>query len=422
MKSLVDKLVSRIDSIEQNGVGSSSIDESKVQELIDSTLSQKTIEEINDTNSNSNMLVTAKAVKEYVESNIDNNTGNGQQISLDNLIQKDDVANEYTQETSDTAVKSLKATKQLIQNTDISAENIDGIDELMKDYVEKTEFDGHNHDGTYAPISHTHQISEIENLQNTLNQKASSNHNHDGTYLKQEDLNNYATTSHNHDTIYVKQADKTTSIQESNTNSASLPTEGAVIQYVQSKTLSSGGGISEEQVQSIIANTNPKSHTHEISEIENLQTQLDTYTLKTDFDAHNHDTTYVKQTDLQNTLNTYTLKTDFDTHNHDETYAPISHTHQDLYADINHNHDETYVKQDTFNTHTHEISEITNLQTQLDTKANTQDIPKTISTPNITGSSDNTDILIFSDNLLSFIPFQSITLTNVTTKINSETV
>ena len=76
MKSLVDKLVSRIDSIEQNGVGSSSIDESKVQELIESTLSQKTIEEINDTNSNSNMLVTAKAVKEYVESNIDINTGN----------------------------------------------------------------------------------------------------------------------------------------------------------------------------------------------------------------------------------------------------------------------------------------------------------------------------------------------------------
>ena len=212
MKSLVDKLVSRIDYIEQNGVGSSSIDESKVQELIDSTLSQKTIEEINDTNSNSNMLVTAKAVKEYVEKNIDINTGNGQQISLDNLIQKDDVANEYTQETSDTAVMSLKATKQLIQNTDISAENIDGIDELMKDYVEKTEFDGHNHDGTYL---------KQEDLNNYVTETEL------GTTLT-----NYATTSHNHDTIYVKQADKTTSIQESNTNSASLPTEGAVIQYL----------------------------------------------------------------------------------------------------------------------------------------------------------------------------------------------
>lgn len=40
---------------------------------------------------------------------------------------------------------------------------------------------GHNHNGTYAPVSHSHAISDVTNLQTTLNGKASSTHTHDVT-------------------------------------------------------------------------------------------------------------------------------------------------------------------------------------------------------------------------------------------------
>ena len=39
----------------------------------------------------------------------------------------------------------------------------------------------HNHTGTYAPVSHTHAITDVTNLQTTLNDKASSTHTHDVT-------------------------------------------------------------------------------------------------------------------------------------------------------------------------------------------------------------------------------------------------
>ena len=72
MQSIVAKLSNRVDYIEKNssssGTGSSSgtsnIDESKVQSIVDKTLNSKITDEIND----SNMLVTSKAVKEYCSS------------------------------------------------------------------------------------------------------------------------------------------------------------------------------------------------------------------------------------------------------------------------------------------------------------------------------------------------------------------
>ena len=106
----------------------------------------------------------------------------------------------------------------------------------------------------------------------------------------------------------------------------------------------SGGntsGLSEEKVKQLIQNTDPKTHTHKLEEITDLQTTLDTYTLKTDFDTHTHPISDI--TDLQTTL--------------------------DGKASSDHTHDSTYVKQDTFNTHTHPISDITDLQTTLDGKA-----------------------------------------------------
>ena len=62
----------------------------------------------------------------------------------------------------------------------------------------------------------------------------------------------------------------------------------------------SGGSMSEEKVKQLIQNTDPKTHTHKLEEITDLQTTLDTYTLKTDFDTHTHPISDI--TDLQTTL------------------------------------------------------------------------------------------------------------------------
>ena len=63
----------------------------------------------------------------------------------------------------------------------------------------------HNHDTEYAAISHTHSISNITNLQTTLDGKASTSHNHDSSYAAINHNHNslYSSINHNHDTDYA---------------------------------------------------------------------------------------------------------------------------------------------------------------------------------------------------------------------------
>lgn len=56
----------------------------------------------------------------------------------------------------------------------------------------------HNHDTAYAPKSHNHSISEVINLQGTLDGKAAAGHNHDTAY---------AAKIHNHDDRYYTEAE-----------------------------------------------------------------------------------------------------------------------------------------------------------------------------------------------------------------------
>jgi hypothetical protein len=63
----------------------------------------------------------------------------------------------------------------------------------------------HNHDANYAALSHAHAISDVTNLQTTLNGKASTSHSHaisDTTGL-QTALDGKSATSHNHDGVYA---------------------------------------------------------------------------------------------------------------------------------------------------------------------------------------------------------------------------
>lgn len=63
----------------------------------------------------------------------------------------------------------------------------------------------HNHDDTYAPISHSHEIGDVSGLQGELDSKADLNHNHDDTY---------APISHAHATEVTQIADPATATTE----------------------------------------------------------------------------------------------------------------------------------------------------------------------------------------------------------------
>lgn len=164
---------------------------------------------------------------------------------------------------------------------------------------------------TKANNAHSHSISDISGLQNSLSGKANSSHGHsisDITNL-QNTLDGKASTGHTH----------------------------------------SGYSAS--------------GHGHSISDITNLQNTLDgkasTNHSHTEYAAssHNHDSSYAAKS---HTHSGYAASG----HNHDSSYAAKSHTHSN-YAASGHNHDSSYAAK----SHGHSISDVTNLQTTLNNKA-----------------------------------------------------
>ena len=174
--------------------------------------------------------------------------------------------------------------------------------------------------GTKANESHGHSISDITNLQNSLNGKANNSHGHsisDITNL-QSTLDGKASTGHTH----------------------------------------SGYSAS--------------GHGHSISDITNLQNTLDGKASA----SHTHSGyaasvhTHSGYATSDHTHSGYAAKSHSHTeyasssHNHDSSYAAKSHGHTE-YASRSHNHDSSYAAK----SHGHSISDVTNLQTTLNNKA-----------------------------------------------------
>lgn len=190
---------------------------------------------------------------------------------------------------------------------------------------------GHNHDAAYAPISHTHAISEVTNLQNELDGKAAASHTHAISEVTdlQNQLDGKASTSHNHTVA---------SLSDVNLNSIS---EGELLGWDATNSEWVNRTLSEAGVAPASHNHDgtyaPVSHSHAISDVTNLQNELDGKAAAT--------------------------------HNHDADYAPISHTHA--------------------------ISDVTNLQNTLDGKAaashnhdwtEIQNVPQVTAMPGVTVS------------------------------------
>lgn len=69
----------------------------------------------------------------------------------------------------------------------------------------------HNHDGTYAKIVHSHDISAVQQLQESLDGKSNTGHTHlvSGVIGLQAELDAKSDTDHNHDGTYIKTSGET---------------------------------------------------------------------------------------------------------------------------------------------------------------------------------------------------------------------
>jgi len=205
----------------------------------------------------------------------------------------------------------------------------------------------HDHDGVYQPAgsyaasSHGHAISEITNLQTTLDGKAASNHNHDAAYsaINHNHDADYSDINHNHNSDYLD-IDATTSDIEEGTNQyfTQARARGAI-----SLTTTGSGAATYNSTTGVLNIPIAGSGGSESTAWGNIPGTLS------------------DQTDLQTALDG---KSDVG-HDHDADYAAIDHNHDAAYSAIGHNHNGVYATV----SHSHAISDVTNLQTTLDGKA-----------------------------------------------------
>ena len=181
-----------------------------------------------------------------------------------------DVFIDYTTE----AGNKFAAKEHKHKTNEIYKLNDNEEEETLDDLLDGKADINHNHDLTYAALSHTHAINDISNLQTTLDGKASSTHNHDSSYAALNhnhsinDINNLQTTldgkassSHNHNTTYapIVHTHLTTDISQ---------------QYEEEETIEENG----ETVINTITKFKP----------------LDTILSSKSDTTHNHDTIYTK--------------------------------------------------------------------------------------------------------------------------------
>lgn len=119
----------------------------------------------------------------------------------------------------------------------------------------------HNHNGTYAPVSHSHAISDVTNLQTSLDGKASSAHTHDVTDVTgwgnvNGAANGYVLGWNGSSIVWVAQSGGGTGDRYLTTSTTSLTLENATI------TLTVGTSLSYTPTQSVTIAYDASNHMH----------------------------------------------------------------------------------------------------------------------------------------------------------------
>ena len=221
------------------------------------------------------------------------------------------------------------------------------VNELNNALADKSDKE-HKHDNDYASKTHNHEEFALEN--HVHDEYALDNHNHDGVYAPEE---------HTHD-LQIEDIEGLQEILNNKLNKDELPETPDNPDTPEVP----------DNIVELLDNKADINHTHEISEIENLQEELNNII---DVDS------IINSPQLQNKLDE---KADSD-HNHIGIYSPEGHNHDNNYASKTHNHDEKY----SLNTHNHDgmysldghthelnIHSVQGLQTELNNKANSNDV------------------------------------------------
>ncbi len=235
-------------------------------------------------------------------------------VSALNYLTKTDAASQYAPIAhSNNSTIHITAAERTTWNAKANASHTHAISEVtsLQTALDGKAASGHNHDSTYAPISHsnngdlhvtaaqktawtgkaeashTHTIANITSLQSSLDAKAASSHTHTIANITslQSTLDAKAVSGHNHDTAYAPIA---------HSNNGDLHVTAA------QKTAWTGKA--------------EASHTHTIANITSLQSSLDGKA------ASSHTHTIANITSLQTTLDGKAASS----HNHDSDYAPKS--------------------------------------------------------------------------------------------------
>lgn len=170
-----------------------------------------------------------------------------------------------------------------------------------------------------ADSSHTHAISDVTNLQTSLDAKQDDVTAGDGLSFTGSTLN-----------AEVTQAELDGKAASSHTHTLSDITDSgtaAPLNVAASGDAASGEVVKGDDSRLTDART-PSSHTHAISEVTNLQTSLDGKASST----HNHDSSYAASSHTHAISEVTNLQSSLDgkassTHNHDSSYAAANHTH-----------------------------------------------------------------------------------------------
>ena len=202
---------------------------------------------------------------------------------------------------------------------------------------------GHNHDEKYSALEHAHVANEITDLYNNiynkseidiaLQGKAEANHGHDISEIKElqgtiDSINTEINKKANADNVYTK-SEIDTALQEK----------------------AEAGHNHDDEYSKL-------EHTHVANEVTDLYNDI------------------YKKTEIDTALNS---KSDAE-HTHDEIYSKLEHTHvaneiTDLYDNIYNKSEMDFALQGKAElNHGHDISEITDLQNTLDTKANKAEV------------------------------------------------
>lgn len=308
------------------------------------------------------------------------------------LINKPDIVEEIR--------KSLTELK--IETSETVDQKLDSLQDSIEESIQQTA-------AGKSDLGHGHDILEIKDLQSILNSKAEFLHNHDEAYptfeflqeklkeleviagvdlsnyitkdLLQEALNNKANKAHIHSMNDISDLNDTLSLKAD----VDQVYDKWTIDQMMSEHDHNDIYYSKEEVNNNFAT------------VEDLLSVIEDLATKADYDHAHNDiyytkqeveekieegletidlTDYVKQEEMSAALSS---KADID-HRHDSDYAAIEHEHsvKDI-EDI----EDFYYDKETVNTmldaksdigHNHDMSEINNLQEELDKKANKEDV------------------------------------------------